>query len=47
VLAGGAGDDRIFARKGGDDRIWCGPGTDSVEAGGRDRIRGCEEIAKS
>lgn len=40
----GPGDDRIKARNGFRETVRCGPGEDTVQADGDDRLRGCEHV---
>jgi hypothetical protein len=43
---GGKGDDRINARGGGRDRVKCGGGEDVARVDKRDRVSGCERVAR-
>jgi uncharacterized repeat protein (TIGR01451 family) len=46
LVRAGAGNDVISARDGSRDVIECGPGTDRVTADRRDRVVGCEQVAR-
>lgn len=45
-LDGGAGGDSFNSRDGTRDRVVCGPGRDRVKADRKDRLRGCERVAR-
>jgi uncharacterized repeat protein (TIGR01451 family) len=46
LVRAGAGNDAITARDGSRDVIECGPGIDRVTADRRDRLVGCEQVAR-
>jgi uncharacterized repeat protein (TIGR01451 family) len=46
LVRAGFGNDVISARDGSRDVIQCGPGADRVTADRRDRLRGCEQVAR-
>jgi uncharacterized repeat protein (TIGR01451 family) len=46
LVRAGFGNDVISARDGSRDVIVCGPGADRVTADRRDRLRGCEQVAR-
>jgi uncharacterized repeat protein (TIGR01451 family) len=46
LVRAGAGNDTISARDGSRDAIECGPGVDRVVADRRDRVVGCEQVAR-
>jgi uncharacterized repeat protein (TIGR01451 family) len=46
LVRAGAGNDVISARDGSRDVVECGPGTDRVTADRRDRLVGCEQVAR-
>ena len=46
-LYGGAANDRLLARDGQPDIVDCGPGSDSATIDARDRVKGCEKVART
>ncbi len=46
LVRAGTGNDVISARDGSRDVVECGPGTDRVTADRRDRVVGCEQVAR-
>lgn len=46
LLSGGAGNDRLLARDGIRDNVQCGSGRDTARADARDKVSGCETVAR-
>ena len=46
-LYGGAANDRLLAQDGQPDIVDCGPSSDSATIDARDRVKGCEKVART